>query len=180
MTSYGINVCYATSTVPVEIPHLKYQISFKNTICDAVINKYYKLQHMKSCQSHKKCHPKTLTSRQLFSYLCPAWYVWLCCLLCQWFAQSGCYEQESWEIFLCKQKQVLYKFVLHYFFFSCASYKHHVCSIDWFLKTRLVNRHAQTYISQFTTWFPSISRYCTAKACQSYWIRNSNIWHNLW
>jgi len=27
MTSYRINVCHATSTVPVEIPHLKYQIS---------------------------------------------------------------------------------------------------------------------------------------------------------
>jgi hypothetical protein len=28
MTSYRINVCHTTSTIPVEIPHLKYQISF--------------------------------------------------------------------------------------------------------------------------------------------------------
>jgi len=28
MTSYRINVCHATSMVPVEIPLLKYQISF--------------------------------------------------------------------------------------------------------------------------------------------------------
>lgn len=80
------------------------------------------------------------------------------------------------DISLETEKTSFIKFILYYPFFSCASYKHHVCSIDRFLKTRLLNRHAQAYKSQFTIWFPSISRYCTEKACQSYWIINSNIW----
>jgi len=179
MTSYRINVCYATCTVPVEIPHLKYQISFKNTICDGVINKYYNLQHKQVLPiPQKKSSQDTHLETVIFvSVSCmirlivlpplpmirPIRLLWARILR---------------DISLQTETSFI-KIHIIFLFFPCASYKHRVSSIDWFLKTRLLNRHAKTYTSQFTIWFPSISSFFTEKACQSYWIRNSNIWHNL-